>query len=206
MAKKAKSQSGSSASSKNRAKKVGKVSKKAVRKSTATRKTAKETATRKAAAGEARKAAAESAKKKTTRRKRRGLRKAQLEKFCQMLLEKRHALVGDMSGIQAETTGNGYNSSDLSNVPTHPADVGTDNYEHEFSLGLLESEQALLSEIDEALERINNGTYGICAGTGEMIGLARLQARPWAKYCIEYAHKIEQGLVRPDEEDRPFGE
>jgi len=85
-------------------------------------------------------------------------------------------------------------------MPTHPADVGSDTFEHEFSLGLLESERALLSEIDQALERIDKGAYGICLGTGKPIDLARLKARPWAKYCIEYARLIEKGLVRPGEE------
>ena len=85
-------------------------------------------------------------------------------------------------------------------MPTHPADIGTDNYEQEFSLGLLESERALLAEIDEALERIDKGTYGVCLGTGEPIGKPRLHARPWAKYCIEYARLIEKGLARPRNE------
>jgi len=133
-----------------------------------------------------------------------GLRKNDLEKFRQMLLEKRRGLLGDMSGIEAETIGNGRKegASELSNMPTHPADLGTDNYEHEFSLGLLESERAMLAEIDEALGRIGEGTYGICLGTGKPIGKARLNARPWAKYCIEYARLIEKGLVRPGQEDQ----
>ena len=80
-------------------------------------------------------------------------------------------------------------------MPTHPADIGTDNYEQEFTLGLLESERSLLLEIEEALERIDKGIFGICLGTGQPIRLARLRARPWAKYSIEYARQIEQGLV-----------
>jgi RNA polymerase-binding transcription factor DksA len=84
-------------------------------------------------------------------------------------------------------------------MPTHPADIGTDNFEQEFTLGLLESERQLLKEIDEALERIKNNTFGICLGTGKFIGKARLEARPWAKYCIDYAKQMEKGLVRPVE-------
>ena len=130
------------------------------------------------------------------------LSKAELKEFRTTLLDKRRDLVGDLSGIEAgalrrsrqEGTG------DLSNLPTHPADIGTDNYEQEFSLGLLESERVLLEEIDQALERIENDTYGVCLGTGQPIGKARLKARPWAKYCIEYARMIEKGLVRPDED------
>ena len=118
------------------------------------------------------------------------------------LLEKRRALVGDMSGIRAETIGIGRksNSGELSNMPTHPADIGSDNYEHEFSLGLLQSERSLLNEIDEALQRIDDGTFGVCLGTGQPIRKSRLTARPWAKYCIEHARMIEKGMVRPSSE------
>ena len=130
------------------------------------------------------------------------LAKSTLAKFRRMLLDKRHDLIGDMNGLQAETLGAGRNGAgDLSNMPTHPADLGTDNYEHEFSLGLLESERMMLTEIDEALLRISEGTYGVCMGTGKPIGMPRLRAKPWAKYAIDYARKVEQGLVRPGEDD-----
>jgi len=125
---------------------------------------------------------------------------AQLRKFRQMLLTKRRDILGDMHGIEAEAfRGSNGNAGDLSSMPTHPADVGTDNYEQEFSLGLLESERALLDEINAALARIQDRTYGICLGTGEPIGVPRLTARPWAQYGIEYARMVEQGLVRPGE-------
>ena len=141
-------------------------------------------------------------KKAPARKKKIRLSKSTIEKYREMLLAKRRDMLGDMSGLEAETLGAGRNGSgDLSNMPTHPADIGTDNFEHEFSLGLLESERQMLTEIDEALTRINAGTYGICLGTGTPIGAARLRARPWAKYCIDYARKVEQGLVRPDENE-----
>jgi RNA polymerase-binding protein DksA len=137
------------------------------------------------------------------------LSKAELKEFRQMLLDKRRALVGDMSGMAAEAlrTNRQEGTGDLSKVPTHDADVGTDNFEQEFTLGLLESERILLAEINEAMERIDKGTFGICLGTGGPIDAARLKARPWAKYCIEYARMLEKGLVRPrSEEDKPFRE
>lgn len=132
------------------------------------------------------------------------LTRAQLKEMRQALLAKRRAILGDMSTMEAEALGIARHGAagDLSNVPTHPADIGTDNYEQEFTLGLLESERILLMEIDEALERIDNGTYGICLGTGKPINKARLEARPWAKYCIEYARLLEKGLIRPGEEDQ----
>lgn len=132
------------------------------------------------------------------------LTKAELEQFRRLLMEKRRALLGDMSGIEAEAlrTNRQDGSGDLSNMPTHPADIGTDNFEQEFTLGLLESERTLLSEINAALDRIEAGTFGVCLGTGQIIGTPRLQARPWAKYCIEYAKLIEKGLVQPSEDRR----
>lgn len=131
------------------------------------------------------------------------LTKTQLRQFRDLLLDKRRDLIGDMNGIEAEAfrSGRGGTGGDLSNMPTHPADIGTDNYEHEFSLGLLESERSLLGEIEQALERVEKGTFGICLGTGQPIGLPRLKARPWAKYSIEYARMLEKGLVRPSDEN-----
>jgi RNA polymerase-binding protein DksA len=133
------------------------------------------------------------------------LSKSELEEFRQMLIAKRRDLIGDMSGMEsgALRTNRQEGSGDLSNMPTHPADIGSDNFEHEFTLGLLESERALLAEIDEALERVDQGTLGICLGTGKPIGVARLRARPWAKYCIEYARMVEKGLVRPGQKQEP---
>jgi len=75
------------------------------------------------------------------------------------------------------------------------ADLGTDNFQQEFSLGLMDSARRLISEIDDALARIEDGTYGICEGTGKPISRARLEAQPWARYSVEYAQMIEKGQV-----------
>ena len=85
-------------------------------------------------------------------------------------------------------------------MPIHMADIGTDNYEQEFTLGLMDSERKLLREIIDALGRIENKTYGICEGTEKPIAKARIEAQPWARYSIEYARMIEQGLVSEYEE------
>jgi RNA polymerase-binding protein DksA len=135
---------------------------------------------------------------KTKRLRKSPLSKAELKEFRQMLLDKRRTILGDMSGMdEAVRTNRQEGTGDLSKIPEHYADVGSDNFEQEFTLGLLESERVLLAEINEALERIDKGTYGVCLGTGRPIDEARLRARPWAKYCIEYAHMLEKGLVRP---------
>ena len=86
-------------------------------------------------------------------------------------------------------------AGDLSSMPIHMADMGTDNFEQEFALGLMDSERKLLEEINDALGRIVDGGYGICAGTGKNIKKARLEANPWARYCIEYATMVEKGQI-----------
>ncbi len=181
-------------------KKTAKRSSSAASKKTAGKKSAK--ASKKSAAQPKTKGQDKAAEtKKRPRKKPKGkspMTKAQLKTFREMLLEKRRELVGDMTGIEAEAFG-GDRDESKGDISDHPADAGTDNFEQEFSLGLLESERVLLAEIDAALHRIDEGTYGICLGTGKPIGVPRLKARPWAPYSIEYARMIEKGLVRPGE-------
>jgi len=133
----------------------------------------------------------------STRTKKRSLTSADTEHFKQMLLEKRREILRNVNEFEDEALKKSRKdaSGDLSSMPIHMADIGTDNYEQEFALGLMDSERKLLKEIDEALDRIEQQTYGICEGTGKPIPKARLEAQPWAKYCIEYARMLEQGLV-----------
>jgi DnaK suppressor protein len=124
---------------------------------------------------------------------------ADIERFRQMLLRKRQEIAGNVSEIEGEALK--ASDGDISNMPTHMADAGTDSYEQEFALGLMDSERRLLREIDDALERFEQKTYGTCEATGAPISKARLEAKPWAKYCVEYARKLEQGLVIEEEQD-----
>jgi len=120
----------------------------------------------------------------------------ELEEFRQMLLAKRGQLVGDVAHLEDEAIrSNQHGGSGSSAMPIHMADIGSDTWEQELTLGLIENERGLLREIDEALERIKDGTYGVCVATGKAITKARLRAKPWAKYCIEYARKRELGLA-----------
>jgi RNA polymerase-binding protein DksA len=142
-------------------------------------------------------------KKKTssTKTKKRRLTTTEIERFKQMLLEKRREIVGNVSEMADEALKKSRldASGDLSSMPIHMADIGTDNYEQEFALELMDSERKLLSEIDDALGRIERGSYGVCEGTGKPIAKARLQAQPWARYCVKYARMLEQGLVTEQE-------
>ena len=112
-----------------------------------------------------------------------------LDEYRNLLLIKRAELVGDLSAMEAEALQSG--GGNLSNVPIHRADVGTDTYDQDFMLGLAEKERSRLREIDEALRRIEDRTYGVCQMTGKPIPRARLLAKPWAKYTIESARKVE---------------
>jgi len=136
----------------------------------------------------------------STRTKKHGLTAAEREKFRRILLEKRREILRNVTEFEDEALKKSRldATGDLSSMPIHMADLGTDNYEQEFALGLMDSERRLLRKIDEALERINQKTYGVCRGTGKPIPMARLAAQPWASYCVEYARMLEQGLAEEE--------
>ncbi len=118
----------------------------------------------------------------------------QLQEFKELLLEKRAELAGDVQHLTDEAlnrTGQGFNEQ--STMPIHMADLGSDNWEQDFTLGLIVNEQNVVREIDGALQRIEDGTYGVCLATSARIGVARLRAKPWARYCIEYERRREEG-------------
>jgi RNA polymerase-binding protein DksA len=121
------------------------------------------------------------------------LSKKELLQYRQLLMEKRAEILGDMTSMSREALSD---PSNLSHMPIHMADVGSDQYDQELMLGLVESERKLVNEINDALQRIIDGTYGICQATFKPIGKPRLQAKPWAKYCIEAAREMERGGAR----------
>ncbi|NBY67449.1 MAG: TraR/DksA family transcriptional regulator [Betaproteobacteria bacterium] len=81
-------------------------------------------------------------------------------------------------------------------MPLHMADVGTDTFDQEFALNLAASDRVKLAEIDEAISRIDDKSYGVCQLTGKPIPKARLDANPLAKYTVEAALMIERGVAR----------
>jgi len=126
---------------------------------------------------------------------------ADIKQFKEMLLEKRGEILRNVTEIEEETLRKSRldASGDLSSMPIHMADLGSDNYEQEFVLGLVDSERRLLREIDDALQRITDGTYGICEGTGKPIPKARLKAQPWARHCVDYTRMLEKGEASKQE-------
>jgi len=125
------------------------------------------------------------------------MRSRELELFRKALLEKRRLLVGDVTALEKAALQDSRQdaSGDLSKMPLDMADIGTDNYEQEFNLGLIETEQATLNEIDEALERIEKKQFGKCVSCDGLIPKARLKVKPHAKYCIECKRREEKGLL-----------
>jgi RNA polymerase-binding protein DksA len=131
------------------------------------------------------------------RKNKAGLTPDEIEKFRALLLEKRSEILDSVVHMEDETLRK--QRSDLSNMPIHMADVGSDTFEMENTLGLMDSERKLLKEIDDALDRIENGTYGICEGAGGPIAKVRLKAIPWARYCVKCASLSEKGLLVGEE-------
>jgi DnaK suppressor protein len=117
------------------------------------------------------------------------LSKKELNHYRDLLLLKRRELVGDLRAMENEALRSG--GGNLSHMPIHMADIGTDTYDQDFMLGLAANERDQLREIDAALQRIEDRSYGVCQLTGKPIPKARLDAKPWAKYTIEAARKME---------------
>lgn len=114
--------------------------------------------------------------------------------YRRQLLSLKERLGGELSALEQEALRpvGGEASGDLSNLPIDPADLGSDNYEEEISLGLLENEDQVVQEVDDALKRIEQGTYGRCERCHKEIPRKRLQALPYARFCIQCARKDER--------------
>ena len=121
------------------------------------------------------------------------LKNEELEAFREVLHALRARLRGDLDQMTDEALRRHQpdSSGNLSNVPLHMADVGTENYDQEFTLGLIENEQGTLELVHEAIGRIEAGTFGRCQECGEPIAKPRLQALPYTRHCIQCARALE---------------
>jgi RNA polymerase-binding transcription factor DksA len=121
------------------------------------------------------------------------LKSEELESFRNALLVLRSRLRGDLDQMTDEALRRDQPdaSGNLSNVPLHMADIGTENYDQEFTLGLIENEQGTLELVNEALNRLNHGNYGRCEECKEPISKPRLQALPYTRHCIQCARELE---------------
>ena len=121
------------------------------------------------------------------------MNRVELKVYKDRLLALRARMTGDVNQLQenslrkslAEANGN------LPSMPIHMADIGSDNYEQEFSLSLMENEGAALDKIQASLDRIEEGTYGACEECGGKIPKTRLNAIPYATLCVKCASQQE---------------
>jgi RNA polymerase-binding transcription factor DksA len=110
----------------------------------------------------------------------------------QKLLQLRDAVVDSMAGVAQGTLRSRAEGSEASAFGMHQADAGSDAYDRDFALSLLSQEQDALYEIDEALKRIEIGTYGKCEMSGKAIPRARLEAIPFARFTVECQSQLEK--------------
>jgi len=108
-------------------------------------------------------------------------------------VELRDAYLNSIEGVASETIRN--ENGDASAFGMHQADAGSDAYDRDFALSLLGKEQDALYEINEALKRIETGTYGLCEGTGVNIPEERLEAMPFARFSVTYQEKLERSQM-----------
>ncbi len=108
------------------------------------------------------------------------------------LLQLRDTLLDSMSGVAKDTLRARAEGSEASAFGMHQADAGSDAYDRDFALSLLSQEQDALYEIEQALKRIEAGTYGVCEMSGEKIAQARLEALPFARYTVACQAQIER--------------
>jgi RNA polymerase-binding transcription factor DksA len=113
------------------------------------------------------------------------------QKYYQHLLELRERLLRQMNGLAKES------AEEMASYSLHMADSGTDNFDRDFALSLLSSDQDAVYEIEEALKRIERDTYGTCELTGKPIPKARLDAIPWTRFTVEAQAQLErEGALR----------
>lgn len=108
------------------------------------------------------------------------------------LLQLRDAMVDSMAGVAQDTLRSRAEGSEASAFGMHQADAGSDAYDRDFALSLLSQEQDALYEIDQALKRIELGTYGVCEMSGKNIPHMRLEAIPFARFTVECQSQLEK--------------
>jgi RNA polymerase-binding transcription factor DksA len=117
--------------------------------------------------------------------------KAEWQKYYNNLLDLRNRLIEQMQGLAKES------ATEMESYSLHMGDSGTDNFDRDFALSLLSADQDAIYEIEEALKRIERGTYGVCELTNKPIPKARLDAIPWTRFTVEAQAQLErEGAVR----------
>ncbi|MDX2146944.1 MAG: TraR/DksA C4-type zinc finger protein [Planctomycetota bacterium] len=120
--------------------------------------------------------------------------KRELARYRGILLDKKRELVGDVSKMEEQALR--AESGSLSNTPQHMAEQGSETYDQSLALEIAAADRRLLKEIDDAIARIDAGSYGVCEVSGKPISPARLEELPWARHSIEAARELERRSMR----------
>ena len=123
------------------------------------------------------------------------MKKADMKVYKERLLALRARLRGDVTAMADSALGKnrGVSSGDASSMPIHMAELGSDNFEQEFTLSLMETEEGTLGAIETALERVEEAVYGKCSECEGVISKTRLNAIPYTPLCIKCAEAQERG-------------
>lgn len=122
------------------------------------------------------------------------MEKKDLKIFKDMLIQWKEKVLQELGRLESDTLGKSQKdfSGDLSGYSLHMADAGTDTFDREFTLGLASNQQQFLYQIDEALKRVEDKSYGRCENCNKDIPIKRLNALPFAKFCIKCQAEIEK--------------
>ena len=126
--------------------------------------------------------------------KRKYMKKTDSKVYKERLLQLRARLRGDVTAMADSALNKTRTeaSGDLSSMPIHMADIGSDNFEQEFTLSLMEYDEETLNQIEAALERIETATYGRCLECDSVVPKSRLNAIPYTPHCVTCAEKIQR--------------
>lgn len=124
------------------------------------------------------------------------MQKKDIRVFKDTLIGLKERVLSELGKLESDTLGKSQKdfSGDLSGYSLHMADAGTDTFDQEFALGLASNQQQFLYEIDEALKRVEEKTYGRCQNCEKDIPIKRLKALPFAKFCLKCQAEAEKKI------------
>lgn len=131
-------------------------------------------------------------------KKQKSLQKKEIEEFREKLLQVRIGLLGEIRALEKESLGESPRDSagDLSGYGHHMPDVGTDNYQRDVDLNLRSSEEVLLREVEKAVRRCDEGTFGECESCNRKIAKERLKVVPYTRFCVRCEEMQEENEKR----------
>jgi RNA polymerase-binding protein DksA len=122
------------------------------------------------------------------------LLKKELDAYKKLILKRKEEIAEELRHIKENTLSQSQRDAagDISAYTSHMADIATDSYDREFSLGIASNEQKVLYEIEDALKRIEDGSFGLCEACSKPIAKTRLKALPYTRLCKKCQENLEQ--------------